>query len=70
MENVKEVADRLGRKQMAAKLGVGVTTISAALAEEFFPSSWYIALREMAAENGEVVPTALFRWKGAMESAP
>ena len=68
MKNVKEVADRLGRKNMAAKLSVGVTTISAAIADGVFPSAWYICLRGMAAEINEVIPTNLFRWKGALEA--
>ena len=68
MQTVREAADRLGRQQMAAKLGVGASTISAAIADGFFPSAWYIALREMTAEKGEVLPTKLFRWKGALEA--
>ena len=53
---------------MAAKLGVGVTTISAAIADGFYPSAWYICLKEMAVEIDETIPTKLFRWKGAMEA--
>ena len=64
MQTTHEVADVLGRAEMAAQIGVGLTAISAAVSEGFFRSAWYMTIRKMAAEKNFEVSDGLFRWKG------
>jgi hypothetical protein len=48
-----EVADRIGRRQIAAAVGVGTTAVSNAVARDMrFPSSWYLILSRLATEAG------------------
>ena len=69
MVTTHEVADALGRKEMAARIGVGLTAISAAVCDGKFRPAWYMTIRQMAAEKGVDVPDDLFRWKAAPETA-
>ncbi len=64
MITTHEVADTLGRKEMAARIGVGLTAISAAVCDGMFRPAWYKTMCEMGAEKGVEIPDRLFRWKG------
>lgn len=68
MQTTQDVADALGRAEMAARIGVGLTAISAAVSEGAFRPSWYMEIRDMAAEKDVAVSDHLFRWKGASAS--
>ncbi len=65
MITTHEVADALGRSEMATRIGVGLTAISAAVCDGKFRPAWYKTMREMAAEKGVEIPDSLFRWKVA-----
>ena len=67
-QTVKNVADELGRSNMAHQLGVGLTTISAAISEGVFPSAWYMTLRAMSEAHDVDIPDNLFRWKKSNEA--
>ena len=65
MQTTHEVADALGRSEMATRIGVGLTAISAAVSEGMFRPAWYKTMSEMSAEKGFEIPDRLFRWKVA-----
>lgn len=54
------ICDALGRRNIAARLDRKVTAVSNAATEGVFPSSWYLAIREMCAEAGIDCPEHLF----------
>ena len=64
METTLEIANALGRANMAKVLGVGMTTISAAVSDGMFPASWYLTIKALGAKQGVKVPDELFRFKG------
>lgn len=54
------ICDALGRRNIAARLDRKVTAVSNAAAGGVFPSSWYLAIREMCAEAMIDCPEHLF----------
>ena len=58
-----ELADALGRKDMAQALGVGATAISNAVVAKQFPAAWFDTLEAMANSRGVTCPRALFAWR-------
>jgi len=48
---------------MAARLGVGLGMISAAVVAKEFPSSWYMTVLQMGREKCIYVPDSVFKWK-------
>lgn len=69
MQTTGEVADTLGRAVIAQRVGVGLTTVSAAVTEGVFPASWYLEMKALGAEKGIDIPDTLFRFKGRTVSA-
>jgi len=63
MTTPREIAEKLGRPEMAARLGVGLGMISAAVVAKEFPSSWYMTVLQMGREKGIYVPDSVFKWK-------
>ena len=64
METTLEIANTLGRRSMATALGVGMTTISAAVSDGKFPASWYLTIKALGAKKGVKIPDGLFSFKG------
>ena len=59
------ICDALGRREIAARVGVGITAVSNASVEGAFSASWYETIREMCAESDIECPRDLFKWKRA-----
>lgn len=62
MTDVKQICNTLGRKNIADKLGVGLTSIGNAVADNSFPSKWYVVIFEMCQEHSVSCPLSLFRF--------
>src|SRR6056297_748356 len=60
----RDIADRLGRKSIAERLGVGETAVSNAVVRGWFPATWSYLLEQMCNEEGIECPPALFRMRG------
>lgn len=69
MRTTVDVANALGRAAIAQRVGVGLTTVNAAVTEGLFPASWYLELKALGEEKGVAVPDALFRFKGKSVTA-
>lgn len=65
MSDVQTIVARLGRKQIADRIGVTDAAIGNALSDGRFPAWWYRDLREFCAEEGVNCPMAAFKWKHA-----
>ena len=65
MKNAHELADAIGRKDLSAALGVGMTAISNAVVRGWFPSSWFVAADRLAHERGFACPPELFGMRAA-----
>lgn len=68
MMNAETLANALGRKKIADRLGVLPTAVSNAVVRKAFPPSWFIACKEMADEAGVECPPELFRMMGLTPS--
>ena len=62
--SVLEISNQLGRGNIASRIGVTGGAVTEAIRNGAFPSSWFIAMRELGDERGVEVPEDLFRWKG------
>ena len=60
MMNAKSFADAIGRKNIAAAVGVGPTAVSNAVGRECFPSSWFMACSQLAIAKRVPCPPSLF----------
>lgn len=60
MTDAKSFADAVGRKNIAAAVGVSLTAVSNAVTRERFPSSWFIACFQLALAARVACPPALF----------
>lgn len=65
MLDTKTVADALGRRQIADRLGVGETAVSNAVVRGWFPATWFFVLQDMCREEGLDCPPWLFKMKGS-----
>jgi len=64
-----EVADMVGRGNIAAAVGVGLTAVSNAVArDKRFPPSWYLALAKLASDRGFTLAPELCGMKGANQT--
>jgi hypothetical protein len=63
MSKASILADALGRKSMSDAVGVGLTAISNAVIRGWFPSSWFLAVKELADQKGVECPPDLFRMR-------
>lgn len=59
---VAAICDRIGRKVVADRLGVGKTAVSNAVAENQCPARWYIELQVLCREHGMECPVHLFNF--------
>ena len=60
MMTVSELADRIGRKNIAEAAGVGLTAVSNAVVRGSFPATWFIVVSDLAAKVGAECPPCLF----------
>ena len=63
------ICDVLGRRAIAARVGVGVTAVSNASVEGIFSAAWYDTIRLMCQEAGIECPRSLFKWKRAISES-
>ena len=63
-----QLADAIGRKQMAEYLDVGATAVSNAVVRGWFPSSWFLVCKDLAEQAGINCPPALFKMREAGEA--
>ena len=63
-----DLADALGRKNIADAVGVGPSAVSNAVVRGSFPASWYLAMAGLAAKAGAECPPALFGMRAANSS--
>lgn len=54
------ICDQLGRKAMSHALGVRPSAISNAVAENCFPSKWYLVVKGLCEQRGLECPDDLF----------
>ena len=64
MITARDIADRLGRRNMADRLEVGETAVSNAVVRGWFPATWSYLLTQMCGEEGIECPPALFKMRG------
>ena len=64
MMTVSELADALGRKQIAEAVGVNASAVSNALARGGFPATWYESMSKLAKLRGIECPLCLFIMAG------
>lgn len=60
---IESIIERLGREQIARRVGVTSSAVVMARARGQFPASWFVIIRGMAAELGIDCPAALFAMK-------
>lgn len=63
MDNATTFAKAVGRDNLAKATGVGLTAVSNAVVRGWFPSSWFVAAKALADENGVDCPPELFGMK-------
>ncbi|TNJ48095.1 hypothetical protein FGE21_02195 [Phaeobacter sp. B1627] len=60
MMNVTQIADLIGRKEIADMICVGPTAVSNAIARGAFPASWYLGIRTLCDARNVECRTAWF----------
>lgn len=63
-----DLADRVGRREIADAVGVGLTAVSNAVVRGSFPSSWFFAVKSICDSKDIECPPALFSMKRAGHS--
>lgn len=62
MITASEICDRIGRKKLAERLGVGRTAISNAAVDGRFPAKWFMVIKTLCDEEGVECPLLLFNF--------
>jgi hypothetical protein len=65
MTTAQEIADALGRDEIAARVGVRRSAVDQAVRSGKLPAAWYMALKAMA--KRKPLPPAAFSFKGRFE---
>ncbi|MBR9766223.1 MAG: bacteriophage CI repressor [Rhodobacteraceae bacterium] len=60
MTTVSNICDALGRRAIADRVGVGLTTVSNAATSNRFPAKWYVLIKAMCDDAGIECPMDLF----------
>lgn len=60
MMNVTQIADLIGRKEIAEMVNVGPTAVSNAISRGAFPASWYLGIDTLCALRGVKCQTEWF----------
>lgn len=63
MSKIKETVIALGRQNICEKLSVSSQSITNAIADGYFPATWYTTLRDLGDENDVPIPESLFNFK-------
>lgn len=64
MNSATNIADALGRKQIADALGLGKPAVSNAVAAGVFPAAWFRKVSQLCAASGVDCPMDAFSWRG------
>lgn len=64
-----EIADAIGRKEMAEALGIGLTAVSNRVVEGKFPPSWFVIVKSLCDEKDIECPESLFGMKRILDKA-
>ena len=64
MMNADTLATALGRKNIAAALGIQPTAVSNAVVRGGFPPAWFVACKALADKAGVDCPPDLFKMMG------
>lgn len=67
--DTRTLIEKLGRKALADRLGVGLTAVGNAATDNLFPAAWYAAVKAMCDEVGHDCPLSLFNFKGLAREA-
>lgn len=67
MSTVSSICDALGRREIAAAVGVKPAAVSNAVFQGRFPAKWFIVLSEMCASAAIDCPSELFAFTSASE---
>lgn len=62
MSKISDICDTLGRKEMGHRLGVSRAAIANAVADEKFPSRWYMVISRMCTDANIECPMVLFNF--------
>lgn len=65
----KSLTKFLGASRLEAALGVSSHSVRAACTQGLFPSSWYLVVRDLCAEQGVVCPVKAFKWRSPVLEA-
>ena len=64
MENeASRLADKIGRRNIALAVGVGITAVSNRTVLGQFPASWFDCLEQLCDSVGEDCPRKIFNFK-------
>jgi hypothetical protein len=67
MQTVEKISDEIGRKRLAALIGVGRSAVTNAIKDGVFPASWFVVVsRECEAAKIDC-PLSAFNFKEAAE---
>ena len=67
---IHDIADTLGRKEIAAVCDVPLQAVSNAVRRGGFPPAWFLAVSELAKVKGIDCPACLFSMRGFPKTAP
>jgi hypothetical protein len=67
MSTVSSICDALGRREIAAAVGVKPAAVSNAVFQERFPAKWFIVVSEMCASAGIDCPSEIFAFTPAID---
>ena len=63
MSTVEEICDKVGRVNLAARLGVTKAAITNAISDDVFPSRWYRVVKEECNAFGINCPIDIFGFR-------
>lgn len=64
MDTVKEIVSHFKQARIAQAVGVKQPTVSQAVKFGLFPAAWYLAIKNLCAEEGVEISDSVFRMKG------
>lgn len=67
MKSAHDIAETLGRRAIANRLGVGLSAVNNALDRGGFPASWFRSVRDMCRDAGLECPEDAFNFKSPSE---
>ena len=64
MTDAQHIAHEIGQRQLAERLGVGLTAVNNAITrDQGFPPAWYPVVKAACEEIGIDCPMTAFRWR-------